>query len=181
GGVVAAAVYLPVYLATAIGLDWFHLVMVTGTVVTLAAVARLAGGWWTDRRPTSGLLVVCYAVAAALCLVVALQPRVWWLTASVIAAIAVCDGLASGALLALIGKAVRADSVGAVMGVTGATGALGGLLLAVLLGGVDRLSGSASTAWALLAAALLAAALYVRSHGLRTGLGLAVRFEPEPS
>jgi NNP family nitrate/nitrite transporter-like MFS transporter len=181
GGLVAIAAYLPVYLATALHFGWFHAVAVTGTVVGLAAAARLAGGWWTDRRPTAWLLVICYTFAAGLCLVVAVAPRLWWLTAPVIAGIAVCDGMASGALLALIGKAARADSVGAVMGVTGVAAALGGLLPPLLLAGVDRLSHSYFTAWALLAAALLAVAFYVRGHGLRIGLGLAVQFEPGPS
>jgi NNP family nitrate/nitrite transporter-like MFS transporter len=181
GGLVAIVVYLPIYLATAFHLGWFSALAVTGAVVGLAATARLAGGWWTDRHPTARLLVICYAIAAGLCLVVALEPRLWWLTVPVIAGIAVCDGVASGALLALIGKAARADSVGAVMGVTGAAGALGGLLPPLLLAGLDRLSHSYSVAWTLLAAALLAVALYVRAHGLRIGLGLAVHFEPEPS
>jgi MFS family permease len=99
----------------------------------------------------------------------------------VIAGIAVCDGLASGALLALIGKAARADSAGAVMGVTGAAGALGALVPPLLLAGVDSLTHSYAAAWTLLAALLLAAALYVRTHGLHIGLGLAVQFEPEPT
>jgi hypothetical protein len=81
----------------------------------------------------------------------------------------------------LIGKAARPDSVGAVMGVTGAVAALGAVLLPLLLAGVDRMSDSYSTAWILLAGVLLAAAIYVRVHGLRIGLGLAVQFEPEPS
>jgi hypothetical protein len=105
----------------------------------------------------------------------------WWLAAPVIAGIAVCDGIASGALLALIGKAARPDSAGAVMGVTGAAGALGALLPPLLLAGVNWLGHSYSAAWALLAALLLAAALYVGTHGLYVGLGLAVRFEPEPT
>jgi MFS family permease len=127
------------------------------------------------------LLTVCYAVAAALCLVVALAPPLWWLTVPVVAAIAVCGGVASGALLALIGKAARADSVGAVMGVTAAAAAFGALLLASLLAGVDRLSRSSSTAWILLGAVLLAVALYVRAHGLRVGLGLPVQVDAQPS
>jgi hypothetical protein len=48
------------------------------------------------------------------------------------------------------------------------------------MAGVHRLSHSYTTAWALLATALLAAAFYVRAHGVRIGLGLAVQFEPEP-
>jgi MFS transporter, NNP family, nitrate/nitrite transporter len=181
GGIVSMVVFLPIYLATAFRVQWFHALAATGTVVVLASVARLVGGWWTDRRPTARLLMVCYGVAAGLCLVAALAPGLWWLAASVIAGIAVCDGLASGALLALIGKAARADSAGAVMGVTGAAGALGALLPPLLFAGVHALTHTYSTAWALLAAVLLAAALYVRTHGLCIGLGLAVKFEPEPS
>jgi NNP family nitrate/nitrite transporter-like MFS transporter len=181
GSIVSIAVYLPIYLTTAFRFEWFHALVVTGAVIGLAAVARLAGGWWTDRRPTARLLMVCYGVAAGLCLVAAVAPRTWWLAAPLIAGIAVCDGLASGALLALIGKAARADSAGAVMGVTGAAGALGALLPPLLLVGMDRLTHSYSAAWTLLAAILLAAAFYVGTHGLRIGLGLAVRFEPEPS
>jgi MFS transporter, NNP family, nitrate/nitrite transporter len=180
GGIVSIAVFLPIYLATAFDFGWFHALAVTAPVVGLATVARLAGGWWTDRRPTAGLLTVCYGIAAGLCVVAALAPR-WWLAAPVITGTAVCDGLASGALLALIGKAARADNAGAVMGMTGAAGAFGALLPPLLFAGLHRVTGSYSPAWALLAAMLLAAALYVRTHGLYIGMGLAVRFKPEPS
>jgi MFS transporter, NNP family, nitrate/nitrite transporter len=179
GGIVAVAVYLPVYLTTVLGIAWWPALVVTGVVVGLGAVARLAGGWWTDRRPTARLLMVCYALAAGLCLLLAVEPPQWWLTVPVIAAMVVCDGVASGALLALIGKAAPADSVGAVMGLTGAVAALGALLPASLLIGVDHLSQSHSAAWILLAAALFGVALYVRARGLQVSLGLAVRFEPE--
>jgi MFS transporter, NNP family, nitrate/nitrite transporter len=181
GGLTAASIYLPVYLTAAFGLEWFNALTVTGVVIIVSAFSRLAGGWWTDRRPTARLLVVCYAVAAGLCLVAAVEPRRWWLAVAVIAGAAVCDGLASGALLALIGKAARTDSMGAVMGVTGAVAALGALLPPFLLAGVNRVGHSYSAAWALLAALLLGVALYVRGHGLRIGLGLAVQFQPEPS
>jgi NNP family nitrate/nitrite transporter-like MFS transporter len=178
GGIVAVAVYLPVYLTALLQVAWFPSLVVTGVVVLLAAMARLAGGWWTDRHPTAQLLTACYSLAVGLCLVLAVKPLTWWLTPLVIAAIAVCDGVASGALLALIGKAARADSVGAVMGLTGAIAALGALLPAVLLIGVEYLGRSPSMAWILLGAALLAVALYVRARGLRVSLGLSVRFEP---
>ncbi len=181
GGVVAIATYLPAYLTAAYRIRWFQAVAITGVVVVVAAVARLVGGWWTDRRPTTRLLVGCYTVAAGLCLVAALEPPLWPLTAPVIAGIAICDGVANGALLALIGKAARPESVGAVLGAAGAAGALGGLVPVLLLAGVDHLSHSYSTAWTLLGAMLLAAAIYVRANGLRVGLGLPLQFEPEPS
>jgi NNP family nitrate/nitrite transporter-like MFS transporter len=181
GGLVALAVYLPAYLTAAFGLGWLRALAVTGVVVGLAALARLLGGWWTDRRPSARLLTVCYATAAALCLAVASAPRLWWLTAPLIAAIAVCDGAASGALLALIGKSARADSVGAVMGASGAAAALGALGLSSLSVAVDHLSHSYATAWLLLAVVLLAVALYVRARGLQIGLGLAVHTEAQPS
>jgi NNP family nitrate/nitrite transporter-like MFS transporter len=181
GSIMSVAVYLPIYLVTTFRLEWVHALGVTGAAVALAILARLAGGWWTDRRPTTRLLVLCYGVAAALCLVGALAPRLWWLVAPVIAGIAVCDGLASGALLALIGKAARPDSAGAVMGVTGAAGAVGALLPPVLLVVVHGVTQSYSAAWTLLAAMLLASALYVRKNDLHIGMGFAVQFEPEPS
>lgn len=181
GGMVSIAVFLPICLATVYRVEWLHALAVTGMVVLMAAAARLAAGWWTDRHPTARLLLACYGVAAVLCVGAALAPRFGWLAMPLIAGIAVCDGLASGALLALIGKAARADSAGAVMGVTGAAGALGALLPPVLFAGVHALTHSYSAAWGLLAAVLLAAALYVRTHGLSIGLGLAVKFEPEPS
>jgi hypothetical protein len=68
-----------------------------------------------------------------------------------------------------------------VLGLTGAAAALGALVPPLLLAGAERLSHSYSTAWILLALALLAVAFYVREHSLRIGLGLAVRYEPEPS
>ena len=179
-GMVSIAVFLPVYLATALHVEWFHAVAVTGSVVALASVARLVGGWQTDRYPTARLLVICYGIAAGLCVVVALAPR-WWVAVAAITGIAVCDGVAGGALLALIGKAARPYSVGAVMGVTGAAGALGALIPPLLFAGLQRLTHSYAAAWALLAAVLLAAALYVRARGLYVGLGLAVGFRPGPS
>jgi NNP family nitrate/nitrite transporter-like MFS transporter len=178
GGVLAIAVYIPVYLTRAHDLEVRQVVPVGGALVALAALARLAGGWWTDRRPTAGLLVVCYATAAGLCLVLAVTPPSWPVSAHALAGIAACDGLASGALLALIGKAARPDSVGAVMGVTSAVGALGGLLPPLVLAGVDLLTRSYTMGWTLLAMALAGVAIYVRARGLRIGLGLAVRPEP---
>src|SRR4029453_14002840 len=118
---------------------------------------------------------ICYGIAAGLCVVVALAPRSW-LAGVAITGIAVCDGVAGGALLALIGKAARPYNVGAAMGVTGAAGALGALIPPLLLRGLQGLTDSPTAAWTLLAAVLLASALYVRSRRLHVGLGLAVGF-----
>lgn len=181
GGVVAVAVYLPAYLVAGFGMPWLHALMVTAPVVVVAAVARLAGGWWTDHRPTSHLLVVCYVAAAGLCVILAVAPHVWWWAGPVIAAVAVCDGMASGALLALIGKAAPPESVGAVMGVTAGVAAFGTVGLSLLLAACDRLSGSPVAAWLLLAAVLSAVAWYVWAHGLRVGMGLLVRSAAQPS
>jgi NNP family nitrate/nitrite transporter-like MFS transporter len=179
-GIGSIAVFLPVYLDRSLGFAWSNALATTGAVVVVATVARLVGGWRTDRRPTARLLIFCYGIAATLCVVLAMAPHSW-VAVPAITGIAVCDGLASGALLALIGKAVRPGSAGAVLGVTGAAGAVGALLPPLIFGGLHRLTPSYSSSWALLAALLVAAALYVRSHSLSIGLGLAVEFEPEPS
>lgn len=181
GGMVSMAVFLPAYLSVAFGFDWIHTLMVTVVVIGLSSVARLAGGWWTDRRPTTRLLMVSYGIAAALCLIAAPAPRSSWLTVPVIVGIAACDGVAGGALLALIGKAARADSAGALMGATGAAGALGALLPPLLFVGTYSVTRSYSAAWVLLGVSLLVAVLYVRARGLFIGLGLAIDFAPDPS
>ena len=181
GGMVAIAVYLPIYLSTVVGLSWLRAVSVTGVAVGLAGLARLLGGWWTDRRPTAALLTFCYASGAALALLASAPLPRGWPTASVIVALAACDGMASGALLALIGKTAPADSVGAVMGITGAATALGALLPGLVWIGLNRVGLSHAVAWILLAVAMLAAALHVRAHGLRITLGLPVRFQPLPA
>lgn len=179
-GLGSIAVFLPVYLTRALGFAWFHALATTITVVLVATVARLVAGWRTDRRPTARLLVISYGFAAALCVVVAVAPHSV-ITVPAITGIGVCDGLAGGALLALIGKATRPGHVGAVLGVTSAAGAFGALLPPLLFGGLHRLTNTYTVSWALLAAVLLAAALYVHARGLYVGLGLAVEFEPEPS
>jgi MFS transporter, NNP family, nitrate/nitrite transporter len=181
GGVAALAVFLPVYLTSVFDVGWFPALAVTGGLVAVAAVGRLLGGWWADRRPTTGLLVVCYGLAAAVCLVVAVAPGQWWLSVPAIAAICVCDGLASGALLALIGKAARPGTMGAVLGAAGAAAGVGTLVIPLLFAAIDVVSRSSTPAWIVLAVVLFAGAAYVRTHGLRVGLGLPVRYEPEPS
>jgi NNP family nitrate/nitrite transporter-like MFS transporter len=177
GSVLSVAVYLPVHLAVEFRLAIPRIATIGGLLVMMSAVARLVGGWWTDRRPTARLLVVSYLAAAGLCVALALEPSRWAVAAPLVAGIAVCEGLASGALLALIGKAGRADSVGAVMGVTAAVGALGGLAVPALIAGVYAATGSPAAAWLAIAVVLTGAAVYVRAHGLRVGLGLAVRTE----
>jgi NNP family nitrate/nitrite transporter-like MFS transporter len=181
GGTVAIAVYLPSYLARVYHLGWSFAVMATGAVLVSAATGRLFGGWWTDRRGSVRLLMICYAASAGLCLTLALQPPLWPIAVATIGAIAVLDGVAAGALLALICKAARSDSVGAVTGVAGAAAAVGGLLIPLVMAGLDHLSHSYRASWTLLAMVLLGAAVYVRANGLRIGMGLAVRADPEPS
>jgi MFS transporter, NNP family, nitrate/nitrite transporter len=181
GGVVAIGVYLPAYLTAVLHLTWWRALTITAPIVVVASAARLAGGWWTDRRPTARLLIGCYGIVAGLYLALSLAPRLWWLTAVLVGAVAVCDGLASGTLLALIGKAARPESAGAVMGVIGAAAALGAVALSLLLVGLDRISGSYTAGWLLLAVVMSAVTLYVRAYGLRIGLGLAVRPPAVPS
>jgi NNP family nitrate/nitrite transporter-like MFS transporter len=176
-GMLSISVFLPVYLATALHVGWTPALAVTGSVVTLAAAARLIGGWRADRHPTARRLMICYGIAAVLCLVVAAAPPSW-LAVTAITGIAVCDGLAGGALLALIGKAARPYSVGAVMGATGAAGALGAFVPPLLFAGLQGLTHSYAPSWAVAAVALLAAGRYVQTRDLRVGLGLAVGFRP---
>lgn len=177
GGVVATPVYLPLHLLDAYRMPVPTVLWTTVALVGLAAAGRVVGAWWTDLHGSVRLLAGCFGAAAALCVVPALAPP-GRLALTAMAGIAVCDGLASGALLALVCKSARADRVGALVGMTGAAGALGGLLIPLLLVVTGGVGHSPAVAWLLLAATLVGAAAYVRVNGLRIGLGLAVSGEP---
>src|SRR5437763_6674615 len=71
GGVVAVAVYLPAYLAGVFDLAWWRSLTITGPVVVLGAVARLAGGVVdrpaTHRAAVGGLLHGCGCLVSGAC------------------------------------------------------------------------------------------------------------------
>jgi hypothetical protein len=73
-------------------------------------------------------------------------------------------GVASGTLLAMIGRTVPGDRAGLITGVVGAAGGLGGFVPPIVLAVVEELDGSYALGLMILADVVLAAALHLRAH-----------------
>jgi NNP family nitrate/nitrite transporter-like MFS transporter len=110
-GLVVIAAYLPVFLTTAHGIGQWAAWAFAAAMVAVAAVTRMAGAWWTSRRPAPVPFLVCYAIAAILCLVLAAGSPAFAVAVPLLVGAAICDGLASGVLLALIGVASQPSGV----------------------------------------------------------------------
>ncbi len=176
GGVLAFALYLPAYLASAYRISAAAGVRWTAGFVLLAALARLLGGVLTDRHSPIRIMVTCHAGAGCFAALLAFEPRLLPGAVVAIAGFAVCIGAASGALLALICKAAPADRAGATVGVVGAAGGLGAILPPLVLGSVYQTRHSYALGLMMLAGVLLGVAIFVRANAPGVRIGLALPF-----
>lgn len=181
GGLVALVLYLPIYLHLGYAQSWRTAILWTAAVGGLAAVLRAAGGWLADHGAAVTALVGSYVLVAFCLGVLAFQPRLVPVAGLAIAGVAVGEGVASGALLALICKAAPAGRVGAFAGTVGAAGGLGGMVPPLLLAGIYRIEHAYSLGPAALAVMMLGVAAYVRTHGAGVALGMVYPQRPAPS
>jgi NNP family nitrate/nitrite transporter-like MFS transporter len=160
GGFVAFSVYLPVYLRNAYGLTPGDAATRTAGFVVLAVAMRPVGGWLSDRLRPVPVLTACFAAAAALAGLAALELSLLpWATVAFLG-LAAALGAASGAVFALVALVAPTEKVGSVTGVVGAAGGLGGFVPPLLMGAIYGRSGDYSLGYALLAAAAAAACAY---------------------
>jgi MFS transporter, NNP family, nitrate/nitrite transporter len=154
GGLVAMAVFLPVFLT-----DLFHLELIdagfrTAGFVALATVARPLGGMLGDR--VGGLKIlqwvfpVTTVMAACMATAVAAETPVMALFTVGALGMAVAIGLGNGAVFKLVPQYFP-RSVATVTGVVGAAGGLGGFFPPLALGLVKKVTGSYTLGFVLLA------------------------------
>jgi hypothetical protein len=161
GVVVAMAMFLPGYLEAEYRLaEGLALATAAGCVV-VAALVRPVGGWLTDRGASARTLRWCLAGAGGCVVVQAFAPPLPW-CALTLGGAALCLGLASGTVLALIGVLTPPERVGTVAGTVGAIGAVAGLAPPALLAVVYTVDGSFGIAMTLLATLLMLTAARVR-------------------
>jgi NNP family nitrate/nitrite transporter-like MFS transporter len=161
GAVLAMAVFLPVYLRTEYQVGAGLAMVATAGCVVIAGLVRPVGGWVADRGASARTLVGCFAAAAGCAVVQAFAPPLPW-CAITLGGAALCLGLASGTVLALVGILAPPERVGTVAGAVGAIGALAGLVPPALLAAVYVVDGSFGIAMTVLAALLVLAATRVR-------------------
>jgi MFS transporter, NNP family, nitrate/nitrite transporter len=167
GAVLAMAMFLPVYLRAEYRLDEGLILAATSGCVVIAALVRPVGGWLADRGASARTLVGCFTVAGGCVLVQAFAPPLPW-CALTLGGTALCLGMASGTVLALIGILAPPERVGTVAGTVGAIGAIAGLAPPALLAAVYAADGSFGIAMTVLAALLILAAF--RAQQLESAL-----------
>ncbi len=160
GGFVAFSVYLPTYLVTAYHLDLGDAATRTAGFVVLAVAMRPIGGALADRLGPVPVLVVCFALTAALAGLAALELPLMPVGTFAFLGLAAALGASSGAVFALVAGMAPAGKVGAVAGIVGAAGGMGGFVPPLLMGAIhDRLH-DYSLGFVLLALTALATAAF---------------------
>lgn len=113
---------------------------------------RPVGGWLSDRLRPVPVLTWCFAAAAILAALAALELSLLPWATVVFLGLAGALGAASGAVFALVARVAPAEKVGSVTAVVGAAGGLGGLVPPLLMGAIYGRSGDYSLGLALFAA-----------------------------
>jgi len=160
GGFVAFSVYLPTYLKNAFGLTQADAALRTAGFVVLAVVMRPIGGWLSDRFHPVPVLTACFAAAAVLAGLAAVEFPLMPLGTVAFLGLAAALGAASGATFALVARVAPPEKVGAVTGVVGAAGGLGGFVPPLVMGVIYGATQRYTIGLLLLAVVALAAAAY---------------------
>ena len=173
GGFVAFSVYLPTYLINAFDLAPNDAALRTAGFVVLSVAARPVGGWLSDRYNPVSVLVLDFAVAAALAGVAALELPLVPIGTIALLGLAAALGSSAGATFALVAILAPKTKVGAVTGIVGAAGGLGGFVPPLVMGAVFSAVGDYSIGLALLAAVSVGAALFTRGPLRRSARAVA--------
>ncbi|MGH8939427.1 MAG: MFS transporter, partial [Actinomycetes bacterium] len=160
GGFVAFSVYLPTYLKNAYDLTPADAANRTAGFVVLAVVMRPVGGWLSDRMHPVPVLTACFAAAAALAALAAVELDLMpWGTIAFLG-LAAALGASSGAVFALVARLAPPEKVGSVTGVVGAAGGLGGFIPPLLMGSIYGRTGDYSLGYVLLAMVALGSCVF---------------------
>ncbi|MEO8691675.1 MAG: MFS transporter [Candidatus Saccharimonas sp.] len=161
GAFVAFGVYLPVLLKVAYGLSLTDAAMRAGGFILLATLARPLGGWISDKVGGKHVVRVSLLLIALLAGFVAVQPSLATSTTVAYLSLAFVLGACSGAVFALVGRAVKPGLIGGVTGVVGAIGGLGGFIPPLILGATYEQTGSYSFALGMLAISSAVVLIYM--------------------
>jgi MFS family permease len=163
GGLVAAGLYLPAYLHHTHQVPERISTLYTAACVTVAAACRPLGGRLCQRFNPVRLLRATFTITAGVTLALAFQPDLP-AAAAMIAAIAVCLGVGSGSVQALLGATVPPEQAGTIAGTVGAIGGLAGVLPPLLLATTRGVTGSYGIGLTMLAAVTAMAAWYLHTR-----------------
>jgi NNP family nitrate/nitrite transporter-like MFS transporter len=160
GGFVAFSTYLPTMLVAEYGLSQTDAGLRTAGFSLAAVVARPAGGILSDRV---GPLKVCLASffgAAVTAVVLAFEPPLEIPAGASFVLMALCLGLGTGGVFALVAELVDPARVGGVTGIVGAAGGLGGYFPPLIMGANYQANGDYTIGLLLLSVTALLVGLF---------------------
>lgn len=148
GGFVAMSIYLPTFLTEMFGLTPLDAGLRTAGFAVLATAARPFGGTLADKVGGERILQWVFPFTAAMAIFMAC-PLISTFTIGALG-MALAIGLGNGAVFKLVPQYFPA-TVGAVTGLVGAAGGLGGFFPPLVLGFFQRMTGSFTWGFVLLA------------------------------
>lgn len=149
GGFVAMSIYLPIFLTEIFALTPQDAGLRTAGFVVLATAMRPTGGWLADKVGGRRVLGWVFPTTIVMALLLAWPSMVPFTIGALGMAAAI--GLGNGAVFKLVPEYFP-KSVGAVTGLVGASGGLGGFFPPLAVGALQRVTGTYSWGFVLLAA-----------------------------
>ncbi|MFE3025947.1 MFS transporter [Nocardia tengchongensis] len=175
GGFVAFSTYLPTVLRNVYEFSQSEAGLRTAGFSIAGVLARPLGGTLSDKIGPIRVLVISFAGAAVMAIVLAFEPRPEIPAGLSLILMAFFLGLGTGGVFALIAKLVDPARVGTVTGLVGAAGGLGGYFPPLVMGAVYSASEEYTFGYILLALTAVAVLLFT----LRIGRDLRRNAEPE--
>ncbi|GAA2144279.1 nitrate/nitrite transporter [Glycomyces algeriensis] len=160
GGFVAFSTYLPTMLVAEYGLAQTDAGLRTAGFSLAAVIARPAGGILSDKVGPLKVCLTSFFGAAAMAVVLALEPPLEVPAGTSFVLMALFLGLGTGGVFALVAELVDPARVGGVTGIVGAAGGLGGYFPPLIMGANYQANGDYTIGLLLLAATALLVGLF---------------------
>ncbi|MEU1206274.1 MFS transporter [Nocardia sp. NPDC005825] len=165
GGFVAFSTYLPTVLRNVYEFSQSEAGLRTAGFSLAGVLARPLGGTLSDKIGPIKVLVISFAGAATMAVVLAFEPRPEIPAGLGLILMAFFLGLGTGGVFALIAKLVEPARVGTVTGLVGAAGGLGGYFPPLVMGAVYSANNDYTLGYILLALTAVAVLLFTLRIG----------------
>lgn len=165
GGFVAFSTYLPTVLRNIYEFSQSEAGLRTAGFSIAGVLARPLGGTLSDKIGPIKVLVISFAGAALMAVVLAFEPRPEIPAGLSLILMAFFLGLGTGGVFALIAELVEPARVGTVTGLVGAAGGLGGYFPPLVMGAVYSADNDYTFGYILLALTAVAVLLFTSRIG----------------